>query len=87
MFRIITSFDSWHLNGVHCPSVRVGLSAHTLSEAISEYNRCNYSLDNFVNEKGNPFTEEFILEEYAKGRIYLFALDEGKEGYIVLNED
>lgn len=23
MFRIITAFDSWHLNGVHCPSLRI----------------------------------------------------------------
>ena len=42
MFRIITAFDSWHLNGVHCPSLKVGRSANTLQEAIRLYNESNY---------------------------------------------
>lgn len=88
MFRIITAFDSWHLaNGIHCPSVRVGLSSSTLEEAIQEYNRCNYELYHYKDEKGNPFTEEHLVELYNKGEQYIFALDNRIEGYIVIIDD
>lgn len=88
MFRIITAFDSWHLNnGIHCPSVRVGLPSPTLEGAVQEYNRWNYELHHYKDEKGNPFTEEYLKEQYDKGGSYLFALDNRIEGYIVIIKD
>jgi hypothetical protein len=87
MIRIITTFDSWHLDGVHCPSIRVGLPTTTLEEAINEYNRCNYGLFHHRDEKGNNITMDYLKECYEKDHTYIFATDDGKEGYIVINED
>ena len=84
MFRIITTFDSWHLNGVHCPSIKVGRPAATLIGAIHLYNESNYELDNYKDENKNPFTKDYLINKYSKREFYLFALDGSREGYIVI---
>lgn len=87
MFRIITTFDSWHLDGVHCPSIRVGLPKPTLEEAVAIYNECNYELDNYVDDYKNHLTLEYLKECYSKKHNYIFAFDNGREGYVVIIND
>ena len=87
MFRIITAFDSWHLNGVNCPSLKVGRSANTLQEAIRLYNESNYELDNYTDEKKHPLTSEY-LESKLKGYFtQIWAFDNGREGYVAIEKD
>ena len=87
MFRIITAFDSWHLNGVHCPSIKVGRSANTLQEAIHLYNESNYRLDNYTDEKGQPLTSEYLESKFDRYYTRIVAFDGGREGYVVINKD
>ena len=87
MFRIITTFDSWHLNGVHCPSIKVGLPKPTLEEAIAIYNECNYKLDNYVDDHKKPLTLEYLKECYSKEHNYIYAFDYRIEGYVVIVND
>ena len=87
MFRIITTFDSWHLDGVHCPSIRVGLPKPTLEEAVAIYNECNYELNNYVDDHKNHLTLEYLKECYSKKHNYIFAFDNGREGYVVIVKD
>lgn len=87
MFRIITTFDSWHLNGVHCPSIRVGRSANTLQEAIRLYNEVNYKLDNYKDEKKQPLTSEYLESKFKGDYAQIWAFDNGREGYVVVDKD
>lgn len=87
MIRIITAFDSWHLNGVHYPSVRVGLSGRTLEEAFEVYNSFNYSLEHYVTRSKIPITFECIQRHYNTGRTYISVLDANIEGYIIIIEN
>lgn len=87
MFRIITTFDSWHLDGVHCPSIRVGLPKPTLEEAVAICNECNYELNNYVDDHKNHLTLEYLKECYSKKHNYIFAFDNGREGYVVIVKD
>lgn len=87
MFRIITTFDSWHLNGVHCPSIKVGRSANTLQEAICLYNKSNYELDNYTDEKKQHLTSEYLESKLKGYYTQIFALDNGREGYVVIERD
>lgn len=87
MFRIITAFDSWHLNGVHCPSLKVGRSANTLQEAIRLYNESNYKLDNYTDEKRQPLTSEYLESKFDRYYTRIVAFDGGREGEVVINKD
>lgn len=87
MFRIITAFDSWHLNGVHCPSLKVGRSANTLQEAIRLYNGSNYRLDNYTDEKRQPLTSKYLESKLKGYYAQILAFDNGREGYVVILKD
>ena len=87
MFRIITAFDSWHLNGVHCPSLKVGRSANTLQEAIRLCNESNYKLDNYTDEKRQPLTSEYLESKFDGYYTQIWAFDNGREGYVVIEKD
>lgn len=87
MFRIITTFDSWHLNGVHCPSLRVGRSANTLREAVRLYNESNYELDNYTDEKNQHLTSEYLESKFKGYSTQIWAFDNGREGYVVIVKD
>ena len=87
MIRIITAFDSWHLNGVHYPSVNVGLPGRTLEEAFIAYNSYNYSLTNYTSKLKAQITLEYLQRHYNNGRTYMPALDAGREGYIIIIEN
>lgn len=87
MFRIITAFDSWHLNGVHCPSLRVGRAANTLQEAIHLYNESNYELNNYTDEKKQLLTSEYLESKFEGHYTQILAFDNGREGYVVIVRD
>ena len=87
MIRIITAFDSWHLNGVHYPSVRVGLPGRTLEEAFAVYNSYNYNLTNYTSKLKAQITLEYLQRHYNTGRTYISALDANIEGYIIIVEN
>lgn len=87
MIRIITAFDTWHLNGIHFPSVKVGLPGRTLEDAFAVYNRCNCSLSNYTSKLGAQITLEYLQRHYNTGRTYISALDTGREGYIIIIEN
>lgn len=60
--------DSWHLNGVHCPSYRSTGICNTEDEMMDLLVRC-VLYDDLEDDKHNPINKEYIQDKW-KNRKY-----------------
>lgn len=84
MIILIIAMDSWHLNGVHCPNVRVSLPGETLAEAFSELTRIESWAKALKNAKGEALSVAMFqsdLEQYGYARTVVY--DGGIEGVAI----